>query len=194
MPCQHTQGYVRGPEGATIAVAWGVSDGPAEAGMLWLSLAEWKAFLRPRTCRAERTSHLRSSVLSDPGTGSPGAGDKTEERLAAPLSFWVGALAAYRSAMLSSTPRAPVRAPSVLRVGLPWPLSMRLISLWWMPEADASCCCVVRSSLADAVVSPIGRMLLGKRTRIDQSVVQAKLRRGPDGKEWGRGLIVLPHE
>jgi hypothetical protein len=29
-----------------------------------------------------------------------------------------GALAAYRSAMLSSTPRAPVRAPSVLRVRL----------------------------------------------------------------------------
>ena len=47
---------------------------------------------------------------------------------------------------------------------------------------------------ADAVVSPIGRMLLGKRTRIDQRIVQAKLRRGPDGKEWGRGLIVLPHE
>ncbi len=48
--------------------------------------------------------------------------------------------------------------------------------------------------LADAVVSPLGRMLLGKRTRIDQSIVQAKLRRGPDGREWGRGLIVLPHE
>ena len=48
--------------------------------------------------------------------------------------------------------------------------------------------------LADAVVSPLGRMLLGKRTLIDQSVVQAKLRRGPDGREWGRGLIVLPHE
>ncbi len=48
--------------------------------------------------------------------------------------------------------------------------------------------------LADAVVSPLGRMLLGKRTLIDQSVVQAKLRRGPDGGEWGRGLIVLPHE
>jgi hypothetical protein len=47
---------------------------------------------------------------------------------------------------------------------------------------------------ADAVVSPIARMLLGKRTRIDQSIVQAKLRRGPDGKEWGRGLIALPHE
>jgi len=48
--------------------------------------------------------------------------------------------------------------------------------------------------LADMVVSPLGRMLLGKRTRIDQSIVQAKLRRGPDGREWGRGLIVLPHE
>ena len=50
------------------------------------------------------------------------------------------------------------------------------------------------TELADAVVSPLGRMLLGKRTLIDQSVVQAKLRRGPDGREWGRGLIVLPHE
>ena len=96
--------------------------------------------------------------------------------------------------MCSSAPRARASAQMVFSVGLPLPLSMRLISLWWMPEADASCCCVVRSSLADAVVSPIGRMLLGKRTRIDQSVVQAKLRRGPDGKEWGRGLIVLPHE
>ena len=48
--------------------------------------------------------------------------------------------------------------------------------------------------LAAAVVSPLGRMLLGKRTRIDQSIVRATLRRGPDGKEWGRGLIVLPHE
>ena len=50
------------------------------------------------------------------------------------------------------------------------------------------------TELADIVVSPLGRMLLGKRTRIDQSIVQAKLRRGPDGREWGRGLIVLPHE
>lgn len=49
-------------------------------------------------------------------------------------------------------------------------------------------------ALADAVVSPTGRMLLGKRTRIDQGIVQAKLRRGPDSREWGRGLIVLPHE
>jgi hypothetical protein len=37
--------------------------------------------------------------------------------------------------------------------------------------------------LADAVVSPIGRMLLGKPTHIDRSIVQAKLRGGPDGKE-----------
>jgi len=31
---------------------------------------------------------LRNSVVSDPGTGSPGARDKMKERLAAPLSSW----------------------------------------------------------------------------------------------------------
>ena len=48
----------------------------------------WRVSHRLRTCRAERTSHLRSSAASDPGAGSPGAGDKMKERPAAPLSFW----------------------------------------------------------------------------------------------------------
>jgi len=69
-----------------------------------------------------------------------------KERLAAPLSFRVGVLAVYRSAIRSSTPRAPVRAPSVLSVGLPLPLSMRLISLWWTPKAVAG---LVEAQLGD---------------------------------------------
>jgi len=69
-------------------------------------------------------------------------------------------------------------------------IARRIAAFGFVGKSDAP----AGMELADAVVSPIGRMLLGKRTRIDQSIVQAKLRRGPDGKEWGRGLIVLPHE
>jgi len=34
----------------------------------------------------------------------------------------------------------------------------------------------------------------GGLTRVDQNVLHMKLNRGPDGKEGGGGLIVLPHE
>lgn len=46
--------------------------------------------------------------------------------------------------------------------------------------------------LADLVVSPIGRHLLGKRDQEDWRIVEAKLRRGRKGKAEGYGLVVLP--
>ena len=46
--------------------------------------------------------------------------------------------------------------------------------------------------LADLVVSPIGRMILGKRAKEDWHIVKTKLRRGRDGNIEGHGLIVLP--
>jgi hypothetical protein len=45
--------------------------------------------------------------------------------------------------------------------------------------------------LADLVVLPIGRAILGKPTQADWTVVESKLRR-IDGNYWGPGLVVLP--
>jgi hypothetical protein len=45
--------------------------------------------------------------------------------------------------------------------------------------------------LADLVVSPIGRAIIGKQTNEDWENVKSKFRRGPSGYE-GFGLIVLP--
>lgn len=46
--------------------------------------------------------------------------------------------------------------------------------------------------LADLVVSPIGRHVLGKPEREDWHVVRSKLRCGPRGNTDGYGLVVLP--
>jgi hypothetical protein len=46
--------------------------------------------------------------------------------------------------------------------------------------------------LADLVVSPIGRHVLGKADKEDWSIVEAKFRRSPDGRIEGYGLVVLP--
>jgi Protein of unknown function (DUF3800) len=46
--------------------------------------------------------------------------------------------------------------------------------------------------LADLVVSPIGRHVLGKADKPDWSVVEAKLRRDRAGRSHGFGLVVLP--
>ena len=45
--------------------------------------------------------------------------------------------------------------------------------------------------LADLVVSPIGRAMLGKPTHEDWEIVKSKFRRGPRGYE-GYGLVILP--
>jgi len=48
--------------------------------------------------------------------------------------------------------------------------------------------------LADLIVSPIGRFVLGKKTHEDFRIVETKLRRNPKGEYRGRGLVVLPKE
>lgn len=46
--------------------------------------------------------------------------------------------------------------------------------------------------LADLIVTPIGRKVLGKTIKEDYRVVEEKFRRSRDGKVDGYGLIVLP--
>lgn len=46
--------------------------------------------------------------------------------------------------------------------------------------------------LADLVVSPIGRKVLGKPVKEDWRIVESKFRRSPDGRIDGYGLIQLP--
>ncbi len=46
--------------------------------------------------------------------------------------------------------------------------------------------------LADLVVTPIGRQVLGKTQKEDWRIVESKLRRGPRGNYEGYGLVVLP--
>ena len=46
--------------------------------------------------------------------------------------------------------------------------------------------------LADLVVSPIGRYVLGKPTKEDWEIVRRKLRRSPRGHVENYGLVVLP--
>ena len=46
--------------------------------------------------------------------------------------------------------------------------------------------------LADLVVSPIGRQVLGKPGKEDWRIVESKLRRSRDGSYDGFGLVVLP--
>jgi hypothetical protein len=46
--------------------------------------------------------------------------------------------------------------------------------------------------LADLVVSPIGRQVLGKSAKEDWRIVESKLRRGPKGSYEGYGLVILP--
>jgi hypothetical protein len=46
--------------------------------------------------------------------------------------------------------------------------------------------------LADLVVTPVGRKILGKAIKEDFMVIQEKFRRGPRGNYEGYGLVVLP--
>ncbi len=48
--------------------------------------------------------------------------------------------------------------------------------------------------LADLVVSPIGRRVLGKPSKADWEVITQKFRRSPRGRVDGYGLVVLPKE
>jgi hypothetical protein len=46
--------------------------------------------------------------------------------------------------------------------------------------------------LADLVVTPIGRRILGKPVKEDYRIVEEKFRRSPTGRVEGYGLVVLP--
>jgi len=46
--------------------------------------------------------------------------------------------------------------------------------------------------LADLIVSPIGRRVLGKQVKPDWQIIKAKLRRGKRGQFMGYGLVILP--
>lgn len=46
--------------------------------------------------------------------------------------------------------------------------------------------------LADLVVSPIGRHILGKNRKKDFEIIEQKFRKDKDGKVGGYGLVVLP--
>jgi hypothetical protein len=46
--------------------------------------------------------------------------------------------------------------------------------------------------LADLVVSPLGRFVLGKKIKDDFKIIENKLRRDWKGDYWGIGLVVLP--
>lgn len=46
--------------------------------------------------------------------------------------------------------------------------------------------------LADLVVTPIGRQVLGKPVKEDYAIVESKFRRSPHGRIEGYGLMVLP--
>ena len=46
--------------------------------------------------------------------------------------------------------------------------------------------------IADLVVTPIGRQVLGKTVKEDYRIVESKLRRSPSGRIEGYGLVVLP--
>jgi len=46
--------------------------------------------------------------------------------------------------------------------------------------------------LADLIVSPIGRRIIGKPPEADWQIIQSKFRRNSQGKYLGYGLVVLP--
>ena len=46
--------------------------------------------------------------------------------------------------------------------------------------------------LADLVVTPIGRYVLGKAIKEDFEIVKSKFRRNRDGEYEGYGLVTLP--
>lgn len=48
--------------------------------------------------------------------------------------------------------------------------------------------------LADLVVSPVGRYVLGKPAKEDWEIVSSKLRRGPGGRVEDYGLVILPSQ
>lgn len=67
-------------------------------------------------------------------------------------------------------------------------IEKRIISLNLRSKADN----IAGLQLADLVVSPIGRHVLGKQMKNDFKIIQDKFRRSSKGEWKGYGLIVLP--
>jgi hypothetical protein len=67
-------------------------------------------------------------------------------------------------------------------------IDRRIIGLNLRPKSDN----LAGLQLADLVVTPIGRYVLGKPTRGDFQIVESKFRRNQHGDYVGYGLVVLP--
>jgi len=67
-------------------------------------------------------------------------------------------------------------------------IEKRILALNLRPKSDN----LAGLQLADLVVTPIGRYLLGKHVKEDYQVVESKFRRSRGGRYEGYGLIVLP--
>ncbi|MCK4394576.1 DUF3800 domain-containing protein [Candidatus Bipolaricaulota bacterium] len=67
-------------------------------------------------------------------------------------------------------------------------IEKRILALNLRPKSDN----LAGLQLADLVVTPIGRHLLGKLVKEDFRIVESKFRRNREGKYEGYGLIVLP--
>jgi Protein of unknown function (DUF3800) len=65
----------------------------------------------------------------------------------------------------------------------------RIVGLNLRAKADN----IAGLQLADLVVSPIGRHVLGKPDKEDWRIVEEKFRRSPSGSVEGYGLVVLPN-
>ncbi len=48
--------------------------------------------------------------------------------------------------------------------------------------------------VADLIVSPIGRHIIGKKPKADWTIIKEKFRKGPKGNYMGFGLVVLPQK
>ncbi|MGV8041967.1 MAG: DUF3800 domain-containing protein [Thermoanaerobaculaceae bacterium] len=69
-------------------------------------------------------------------------------------------------------------------------IEQRVAGLVTRSKADR----VAGLELADLVVSPIGRAVLGRQVKEDYRIIEAKMRRGWKGEHRGFGLVVLPKE
>lgn len=52
--------------------------------------------------------------------------------------------------------------------------------------------CIAGLEIADAIVTPIARKILGRRSRVDMDVIKAKMRKDTFGNVNGYGLVILP--
>jgi len=66
----------------------------------------------------------------------------------------------------------------------------RIVGLNLRPKSDN----IAGLQLADLVVSPIGRHVMGKLDKEDWTIVHEKMRRSQGGRVEGHGLVVLPQQ